>query len=100
MVVGFTTSVLHRSGGARLSPAKSCHECESIRLYPDTFRVAAEFGGIHALDARIACLVSALGRLEEIERCVLSWGEHARVLEQSELKRRIRRAAEGILATT
>ena len=39
-----------------------------------------------------------LGSLEEIERWVLSWGEHARVLEPAELKRRIRRAAEAILA--
>jgi predicted DNA-binding transcriptional regulator YafY len=41
-----------------------------------------------------------LGSLEEIERWVLSWGEHATVLEPAELKRRIRRAAEGILAAT
>jgi predicted DNA-binding transcriptional regulator YafY len=39
-----------------------------------------------------------LGSLEEIERWVLSWGEHATVLEPTDLKRRIRRAAEAILA--
>jgi len=41
-----------------------------------------------------------VGNLEEIERWVLSWGAHAWVLEPSELKRRIRRAAEAILAET
>ena len=39
-----------------------------------------------------------LGSLEEIERWVLSWVEHATVLEPAELKRRIRRAAEAIVA--
>ena len=39
-----------------------------------------------------------LGSLEEIERWVLSWGEHATVLEPADLKRRIQRAAEAILA--
>ncbi len=39
-----------------------------------------------------------LGSLEEIERWVLSWGQHARVLEPAELKRRIRRVAEAVLA--
>jgi proteasome accessory factor B len=43
-------------------------------------------------------LSMTLGGLEEIERWVLSWGEHATVLEPSELKRRIRRVAEAILA--
>ncbi len=41
-----------------------------------------------------------LGNLEEIERWVLSWGSHVRVLEPAELKRRIRRAAEAILAAS
>jgi predicted DNA-binding transcriptional regulator YafY len=41
-----------------------------------------------------------LGSLEEIERWILSWGAHARVLEPAELKRRIRRSAEAILAAT
>jgi len=41
-----------------------------------------------------------LGNLEEIERWVLSWAAHARVLEPVEVKRRIRRAAEAILAET
>ena len=38
-----------------------------------------------------------LGSLEEIERWVLSWGEHARVVEPEELKKIIRRAAQAIL---
>ena len=38
-----------------------------------------------------------LGSLEEIERWLLSWGDHAAVLEPAELKRRIRKVAEGIL---
>ena len=50
-------------------------------------------------DGRIE-LTLDLGNLEEIERWVLSWGAHARVLEPVELKRRIRRAAEAILAAT
>jgi proteasome accessory factor B len=45
-------------------------------------------------------LTMTLGSLEEVERWILSWGEHARVLEPVELKRRLRRAAEAILATT
>jgi len=39
-----------------------------------------------------------LGSLEEVERWVLSWGEHVQVLEPAELKKRIRRVAEAILA--
>jgi proteasome accessory factor B len=38
-----------------------------------------------------------LGSLEEIERWVLSWGEHATVLEPPALKRQLRRTAEAIL---
>ena len=38
-----------------------------------------------------------LGSLEEVERWVLSWGEHATVLEPAELKRRIHRVAEAIV---
>jgi proteasome accessory factor B len=45
-------------------------------------------------------LTMTLGSLEEIERWILSWGEHAVVLEPAELKRRIRRSAEAILAVT
>lgn len=41
-----------------------------------------------------------LGSLEEVERWVLSWGEHAVVLEPMELKRRVCRAATAILAAT
>ena len=43
-------------------------------------------------------LTVTLGGLEEIERWVLSWGEHAQVLEPLALKRQIRRVAEAILA--
>ena len=42
-------------------------------------------------------LTMTLGGLEEVERWILSWGEHARVLEPAELKMRIRRVAELIL---
>lgn len=47
-------------------------------------------------EGRIELCLTLRG-LEEIERWVLSWGEHARVLEPLELNRRIRRAAEAIL---
>ena len=40
------------------------------------------------------------GQPEEIERWVLRWGAHARVLEPPELKRRIRGASEAILASS
>jgi proteasome accessory factor B len=43
-------------------------------------------------------LTMTLGSLEEVERWVLSWGGHARVLEPVELKRMIRRAAQAMLA--
>lgn len=43
-------------------------------------------------------LTMTLGGLEEVERWVLSWGEHARVLEPVALKRQIRRVAAAILA--
>jgi len=43
-------------------------------------------------------LTMTLGSLEEIERWVLSWGEHVQVLEPAALKRQIRRVAEAILA--
>jgi len=39
-----------------------------------------------------------LGSLEEIERWVLSWGEHVQVLEPAALKRQIRRVAQVIMA--
>jgi predicted DNA-binding transcriptional regulator YafY len=39
-----------------------------------------------------------LASLEEIERWVLSWGAHARVIEPAELKKLVRSAAQGILA--
>lgn len=43
-------------------------------------------------------LSMTLGGLEEVARWVLSWGEHAKVLEPAGLKQQIRRAAEAILA--
>ena len=42
-------------------------------------------------------LSMTLGGLEEVERWILSWGEHARVLEPAALKRQIHRVAELIL---
>jgi len=51
----------------------------------------------HLADGEIE-LSMTLGSLEEIERWVLSWGAHARVLEPAELKRMIRGVAEAILA--
>ena len=43
-------------------------------------------------------LTVTLGGLEEIERWILSWGAHARVIEPIELKKLIHSAAQGILA--
>ncbi len=43
-------------------------------------------------------LALELGGLEEIERWILSWGEHARVLAPKRLRERIRTVAEAILA--
>ena len=42
-------------------------------------------------------LSMTLGSLEEIERWILSWGIHARVLEPEELRARLCRSAEAIL---
>ena len=39
-----------------------------------------------------------LGGLEEIERWVLSWGEHAEVLGPKKLRERVREVARRILA--
>ncbi len=41
---------------------------------------------------------ATLGGLEEVERWILSWGEHAQVLEPAALKRQIFRVADAILA--
>jgi proteasome accessory factor B len=43
-------------------------------------------------------LILVLGSLEEIERWVLSWGSHARVLEPAELRRRVRSEAQAVIA--
>jgi proteasome accessory factor B len=45
-------------------------------------------------------LALELGGLEEIERWVLSWGEHARVLAPKRLRNRIRHVAEALLTRT
>ena len=55
---------------------------------------------LRALGAGRLELTLELGTLEEIERWVLSWGGHARVLAPPELQQRLRRAAQAILATT
>jgi len=44
-------------------------------------------------------LSMTLGGLEEVERWILSWGAHARVIEPAELKKLIQSAARGILAS-
>jgi predicted DNA-binding transcriptional regulator YafY len=41
-------------------------------------------------------LSMTLGSLEEVERWILSWGEHASVLEPAALIRRIRAVAETL----
>jgi len=43
-----------------------------------------------------ATLELELGVLQEIERWVLSWGSHVRVLEPKELRERVRKEAEAI----
>jgi predicted DNA-binding transcriptional regulator YafY len=43
-------------------------------------------------------LTLELASLEEVERWVLSWGAHARVLDPPELKERVRQAAKAMLA--
>jgi proteasome accessory factor B len=69
---------------ARLVSERNWHPSQKIKQLP---------GG--TIELRLE-----LGSLEEIERWILSWGSHARVLEPAELKRRIRRSAEAILAAT
>jgi predicted DNA-binding transcriptional regulator YafY len=41
----------------------------------------------------------SLGNLEEIERWILSWGKHAKVVEPEELKERIRRTVSTLAET-
>ena len=65
---------------ARLVSERSWHESQR-------FRQAKDGSAILELE---------LGGLEEIERWVLSWGSHVRVLEPSELRRRIRAEAESV----
>ncbi len=67
---------------ARLVRERSWHPTQTFEPLPD--------GG---------CLMLLwVGRLEEIERWILSWGEHARVLEPAELVSRVRDAARALAA--
>jgi predicted DNA-binding transcriptional regulator YafY len=62
---------------ARLVSERTWHESERIRSFPDgSLTLQLELGG-----------------LEEIERWVLSWGSHVRVLEPASLAQLIRNAA-------
>ncbi|MEY2497730.1 MAG: hypothetical protein QOD12_1286 [Verrucomicrobiota bacterium] len=65
---------------ARLVAERSWHESQRIQSLPD--------GSI--------ILQLALGGLEEIERWILSWGNHVRVLEPAPLRAMIRDAASAI----
>lgn len=65
---------------ARLVSERSWHESQKLRPASDGSTV----------------LELELGGLEEIERWILSWGRHVRVLEPSELAERIRAEAEAI----
>jgi proteasome accessory factor B len=67
---------------SRLVSERNWHPSQKIKRLPG--------GGIE--------LSLELGSLEEIERWVLSWGAHARVIAPTELKNRILRAASAILA--
>jgi proteasome accessory factor B len=66
---------------ARLVAERTWHESQRIRSLPD--------GSI--------ILQMELGGLEEIERWILSWGKHARVLAPKELATRVRDEASAIL---
>ena len=66
---------------ARLVGERQWHPTQSIRQLP---------GGEMEL-------TMTLGGFEEVERWILSWGEHARVQEPPALKRQIHRVAEAIL---
>jgi predicted DNA-binding transcriptional regulator YafY len=66
---------------ARLVAERKWHESQRVRENKD--------GSI--------ILELELGGLEEIERWVLSWGKHARVLAPRELAMRIREEATAIL---
>jgi len=67
---------------ARLVSERTWHESQKIRPLPD--------GSV--------TMQMELGGLEEIERWILSWGAHVRVLEPRTLVDRIQREAEGIAA--
>jgi len=66
---------------ARLVSERTWHESQRIRSLPD--------------DSIILQL--ELGGLEEIERWILSWGSHVRVIEPAALRNTIRDAAAAIL---
>ncbi|MDP9004347.1 MAG: WYL domain-containing protein, partial [Verrucomicrobiota bacterium] len=67
---------------ARLVSERTWHESQKIRPLPD--------GSV--------TMQMELGGLEEIERWILSWGAHVRVLEPRTLVERIQKEAEGIAA--
>lgn len=67
---------------ARLVRERSWHPTQTFELLPD--------GGW--------IMLLWVGRFEEIERWILSWGEHARVLEPVELASRVRDAARAMAA--
>lgn len=67
---------------ARLVSERVWHESQVLKPLED--------GGVE--------LTLELGGLEEIERWVLSWGEHARVLAPKRLRERIRAVATALLA--
>ena len=67
---------------ARLVSERSWHESQRIKS---------------AADGSIA-LQMELGGLEEIERWILSWGSHVRVLEPMELEERVRDQARAVAA--
>ncbi len=67
---------------ARLVSERTWHESQR-------FREATDGSAILELE---------LGGLEEIERWILSWGSHVRVLEPPRLAEGVRREAEAIIA--
>ena len=69
---------------ARLVAERQWHASQRIKTLPG--------GG--------AELTMRLGGLEEVERWILSWGSHARVLAPKELVESIRKSAEAILQAT
>jgi proteasome accessory factor B len=69
---------------ARLVSEREWHPSQKLKRLPD--------GAIE--------LTLTLGGLEEVERWILSWGQHATVLEPPALKHQIRRIAQAILTAS